>query len=237
MIVTIFLLCYNEELLLPLTLKYYRNKFPNATFVLVNNCSTDKSCDIAKENGMEIRSFDSGDKHCEVHAMRIKNTIWNDTNGWIIMCDMDEWLDISEDELTKEDEKGTTIITTQGFNIVGDSKTIDLSDIDLFSLDKGFRDENYSKNILFKAPDVLINFWWGAHKCFPTGNIKYSENTYILKHFNYLGEEYLINKYFKRYERTEYARSIGMNGHYTKDTHKLTNMYKELYNSRITIST
>jgi phosphotransferase system glucose/maltose/N-acetylglucosamine-specific IIC component len=31
--ITIFLLCYNEELLLPFALKHYRDRFPTAKFV------------------------------------------------------------------------------------------------------------------------------------------------------------------------------------------------------------
>ena len=30
-------MCYNEEVLLPHTLQHYKNKFPNARFVLVDN--------------------------------------------------------------------------------------------------------------------------------------------------------------------------------------------------------
>lgn len=231
--VTIFLLCYNEEVLLPHTLKHYKNKFPKAHFVLVDNHSTDASCSIAKENGMEIRSFDTSDRQCERIIMHIRNTIWNDTDGWIIMCDMDEWLDISEDELIEEDENGTTIITTMGFNIVGDSKTIDLCDVDLCCMNKGYWDESFSKRVLFKAPDVSIHFWWGAHQCFPTGNIKYSEKKYTLKHYNYLGENYLLHKHTIRYDRNEYSRTIGMNGHYSNDRQKVIDMYNNVYQSRI----
>ena len=133
--INIFLLCYNEELLLPLTLKFYRQRFPSAKFILVDNYSTDRSCDIAKENNMEIRQFLTQDCQNEEIMMHIRNTIWNDvTDGWIIMCDMDEWLEITEEQLFEEENRGTTIITTKGINIVGESKKIDLSDIDIFNL-------------------------------------------------------------------------------------------------------
>ena len=54
-------MCYNEELLLPYTLKHYRDRFPSAKFVLVDNYSTDRSCEIAKDNGVEIRQFNSAE--------------------------------------------------------------------------------------------------------------------------------------------------------------------------------
>ena len=236
--ITIFLLCYNEELLLPLALKHYRDRFPTAKFVLVDNYSTDNSNNIAKENGMEIKQFESSNCQNEETMMYIRNNIWKDVkNGWVIMCDMDEWLEITEKELINEEENGTTIITTNGFNIVGNSKTIDLSDIDLFSLNEGVYNDNFSKRILFKVPDVEINFWWGAHTCRPVGNIKYSEKIYILKHMNYLGAEYLVDKHRKRYERNELMRYRGMNGHYSNEKEKIIHDFNITYDSRQQLST
>ncbi len=231
-------MCYNEELLLPQTLKHYRDRFPTAQFVLVDNLSTDRSCEIAKENGMEIRPFDSGNKQCEEYMLHIRNTIWNDvSDGWVIMCDMDEWLDITEEELQQEQNNGVTIITTKGINIVGDSKTIDLSDIDLSSLSEGVWSDDFSKRILFKVPDVRINFWWGSHKCFPQGNVKFSERNYILKHMNYLGQEYLVEKHRKRYARNELMRYKGMNNHYLNEHDKVVSVYKSIYDARVSLST
>ena len=76
--ISIFLLCYNEELLLPYTLKHYKDRFPTAKFVLVDNYSTDRSCELAKENGMEIRQFQSSNCQNEETMMYIRNNIWND---------------------------------------------------------------------------------------------------------------------------------------------------------------
>jgi len=236
--ITIFLLCYNEEILLPLALKHYRDKFPNAKFVLVDNHSIDKSCEIAKDNNMEIRQFESSNCQNEETMMHIRNNIWNDvTSGWVIMCDMDEWLQITENELINEDKNGTTIITTKGFNIVGNSKTNDLSDIDLFSLNEGVYDDNFSKRILFKVPDVSINFWWGAHICHPKGNINFSNRIYTLKHMNYLGSDYLVEKHRKRYERNELMRYMGMNKHYSNERNKVINDFNLVYNRKQILST
>ena len=236
--ITIFLLCYNEELLLPLTLKHYRSRFPTANFVLVDNYSTDNSHNIAKENGMEIKQFESSNCQNEETMMYIRNNIWNDvTSGWVIMCDMDEWLEITEKDLIGEEEKGTTIINTTGCNIVANSKTIDLSDIDLFTLNEGVYSDNFSKKILFKVPDVRINFWWGAHTCNPTGNVKYSEHVYTLKHMNYLGVDYLVEKHRKRYDRNELMRYKGMNKHYSNEKEKVIHEFNLVYNQRCPLST
>lgn len=229
-------MCYNEELLLPYTLKHYKERFPSAKFVLVDNYSTDNSHTIAKENDMEIRLFDTGNKTCEITGREVKNNIWKDVKeGWVIMCDMDEWLEMTEQELEEEEKKGTTIITTNGMNIIGDSKTIDLSDVNLFEFDKGIWDLNFCKRVLFKVPDVNINYWWGAHSCHPEGNIVYSAKKYILKHMSYLGEEYLVDKFKKRFDRAAEMRSMGMDLHYTDERQKVIDHFNKYYNQRVSM--
>jgi hypothetical protein len=146
--------------------------------------------------------------------------------GWVIMCDMDEWLDINENELIEEDSKDVTIIQTQGWNMVGESKTNNADDIELSSITKGFLDENFSKKICFKYPNVVMEYWYGAHKAFPYGHVNYSDRMYLLKHYNYLGESYLIHKNKKRYERNEKSRNLGMNQHYLWDENETRTIYQ-----------
>jgi glycosyltransferase involved in cell wall biosynthesis len=226
--ISIFLLCYNEELMLPHTLKHYRTNFPSAEIYLVDNLSTDNSVKIAEQNGCKIKTYDSNGQQDEKLLIWVRTHIWKEfvNEGWVIMCDMDEWLNINEEQLKEEDEKGTTIIKTQGVNMVGEANTIDLSDINIFDIKKGVYDNNYSKRICFKYPTVNIEYWWGAHTCFTYGNVVYSENQYLLKHYNYLGEEYLIDKYKKRYERNHISRGMCMNTHYTCCLDETKNTYK-----------
>jgi hypothetical protein len=115
---------------------------------------------------------------------------------------------------------------TQGFNMVGESQTADYSDISLFDLKRGYYDDNLSKRICFKHPTVAIEFWWGAHKCFPHGEIRYSEKTYFLKHYNAIGEAYLISKLQNRYLRNLENVMNGINGHYTNDVEKIKGEYR-----------
>jgi glycosyltransferase involved in cell wall biosynthesis len=237
MTIDIFLLCYNEELMLPHTLKFYKTNFPNATIHIVDNYSTDSSCDIAEKNGCKIIKYDSNGQQDEQLLIWVRSHIWKKdvTNGWVIMCDMDEWLNITEVELEDEENKGKTIITTNGVNMIGESNTIDFSDINLFEIKKGVYDERYSKKICFKYPDVNVEYWWGAHTATVHGNVLYTDKIYLLKHYNYLGEQYLIEKYCKRYERNQKSRELGMNGHYSNDIEQIKNVYKNWLSSAINI--
>jgi hypothetical protein len=214
--------------MLPHTIRHYRTCFPDCVITIFDNYSTDKSCEIAEKHGCHIRKYESGDKQDEKYLMWVRSHLWKEfvTEGWVIMCDMDEWLDITDAELEEEDSKGTTILMTQGFNMVGESQTADYSDISLFDLKRGYYDDNLSKRICFKHPTVAIEFWWGAHKCFPHGEIHYSEKTYFLKHYNAIGEAYLISKLQNRYLRNLENVMNGINGHYTNDVDKIKGEYR-----------
>lgn len=237
--ISIFLLCYNEEILIEKTIQYYRERFPSSSIIIVDNCSTDRSVQIAIHNNCDVMSFNSGNQQNEAILLDMRNNVWKVAKtGWIIMADMDEWLNITEKELEEEEQKGTTIITTKGYNIIGNSRTKTLDDINLFELKEGVYDENMSKRVLFKLPDVDICYGWGAHKCNPKGNIVYSEKEYILKHMNWLGEEYIIEKYHLRTIRNQiyyHNNTISFNGHYFTEKNKLIEMYREFNNNKIKI--
>jgi glycosyltransferase involved in cell wall biosynthesis len=214
--------------MLPQTLKHYRTRFPESEIYLVDNYSTDNSCKIAEEAGCKIIKYDTNNEHDEGILLRVRSHIYKDyvSEGWVIMCDMDEWLDMTEEELIEEDSKGVTVITTQGVNMVGESKLSDFSDISLFDLKMGFLDDDFSKKICFKYPAVSMEYWYGAHKSWPIGNAVFSEKSYYMRHYNYLGAEYLVDKYRRRYERNSGSRLNGLNGHYVNDRDEAIRFYE-----------
>jgi glycosyltransferase involved in cell wall biosynthesis len=226
--VHIFLLCYNEERILPYTLQHYKKNFPNAIITIFDNYSTDRSAAIAEEQGCRVVKYDSNEQQNEELLIWVRSHLWKDfmEKGWVIMCDMDEWLSMTDAQLEEEDAKGTTIVTTQGFNMVGESKMADLSDINLFDIKRGFYDDRMSKSICFKYPEVGIEFWYGAHHCFPQGYIQYSEEAYLLQHYDILGAEYVVEKNQRRYERNYQSREEGLNEHYLLDRDAIISRYQ-----------
>lgn len=229
--ITIYLLCYNEEVLLPNTIKHYRTRFPNAKFVIVNNESTDDSVKIATEAGCEIYQWATGNISNIIKHTELKNNLWKTAEtDWVIMADMDEWLEITEEQLDKESSNGVTIIRVKGIQIVADSKSLLLDDIDLHTLKNGYYDVWFDKSVCFKRSELTeMNFTRGAHKStpLPATSRRHSKTVYYLKHMNFLGFPWYEQKMKARYARTDYNRNkLRCSGHYSNNMGVITKKFE-----------
>lgn len=217
MLVSLYLLCWNEEEYIKNTIEYYNSRFPNIKITILDNYSTDLSVEIAKTYGANIIKW--GHPDIVVPYKNINdnphNTFWknepNDT--WIITCDCDELLDINLEQLKEEDKLGTTIIKTNGYEVVGESQKEDLSDINYYELNRGILNPTYfSKNILFKNGEIKeINYEVGQHKCNPKGNVIFSNNIYMIYHMKWLGLKYFVKRmllYKKRFKNHYQYNSV-----------------------------
>jgi hypothetical protein len=200
---------------------------PSCNITICDNESTDNSVKIAKELGCSVLSHNSNNISNEDIKISIRNNIWKTCeSGWIIMADMDEFVCVTEDELMNERKLGTSILKIQGYEMIGESKTLDLSDINLHEIKKYVTNDWESKHICFLREAITdMNFGPGSHKCNPKGRVTYSSKTYINKHMNSLGLNYLIDKIKNRYERTHQNRKKGWSRHYAKDIHEIESIY------------
>jgi len=183
--ITVYTLAYNEEILIQFMINHYRKRFADCHIVLYDNSSTDKTVEIAKANGCEIRTYDSGGTLNDGLHMQIKNTCWKDAKtDWVLMCDLDEMLDINKEQLKKEENANTTIIKSEAWTMVNLAETYDLASLE--KINHAFRDPGYDKSLLFNKKHIAeINYSPGAHKCYPSGKIKNS-NPYKLYHYQYI---------------------------------------------------
>ena len=234
--INIFILCYNESVLLPHTIAHYKKYLPSCKITIYDNYSTDNSVEIAKSLGCDVVYFDTQNIHNEFVAQEIKNNRWKKVeSGWILVLDLDEWLCVTEEDLENEMKAGTTILDVVGINMIGESKNIDLSDIDLHTISKFQYYDAEDKKLCFLRDSIFeMNYTCGAHKCNPVGHIQYSSKKYYNKHMYLLGLDFVINKMKNRYERNEIMRGYGMNHHYTDNIEKIKTMYQEsLSNSKL----
>ena len=223
----IFILCYNEENIIETTIKHYQRMFPSCTITICDNESTDKSVEIAKKFKCKIHTYKTDGKVNDFVYNDIKENLWREAKTeWVLICDMDEFLCVNEDDLMAESLNGTTLINTQGYSILGDSHDSELKDISLENIHRGYKDDNYSKIICFKREEVeRMNYNAGAHICSPHGRkIIFSSIKYSLYHFKYLGFPYLLKNFSINYQRSHEMRNFGMALHYTDDEQKIRNI-------------
>lgn len=225
----VYLLCHNEQVLLPHAVEHYRRRVPGVTFTILDNESSDASVAIARHLGCEVQTFKTGNKINDDVLRDLKNSVWLErTEGWVIVADMDEWLCVTEADLAHEERAGTTLLNVEGWNVVGESGSVQLDDIDLHALNTGAIHTYESKSICFRRPQITaMNYNTGAHRSSPEGVVRRSRKTYRMKHMNWLGRAFVVHKYASRYERGKEQQARGLGTHYTNETEKVVSEFNE----------
>lgn len=180
--ITVYTLTYNEEVLMPFMIDHYRTRFPNCRIIIYDNSSTDNTVSIAKDNNCEVRNYNSNNTLNDNLHIQIKNTCWKDADtDWVLVCDFDELLDISEKQLKQEESLGNTKIKTEGWTMINMEDNLNIHDMKY-----AVRETQYDKDVLFNKKYISeINYGVGCHHSNSVGQIKYSD-PYKLYHYKYL---------------------------------------------------
>ena len=186
--ITIYTIAYNEEIILPFFIKWYRERFPNCRIIIYDNYSTDNTEKIALENNCTIIKYDSNNQIRDDLYLEIKNNCWKSADtDWVIVCDADELLDIDENYLLSTEYD---IIQGKGYEMCGKDENIE-------KINKGIYAHGYSKCICFNKTKVIeINYTPGCHTIDPVPkNLKTGKEIKNLYHFKWLNYEYVKNRY------------------------------------------
>jgi glycosyltransferase involved in cell wall biosynthesis len=206
MIIDVFAVCYNEEIILPYFLKHYKKFARNIT--IYDNMSTDNSVNIMNEYGVNVIRFNTGGKFEESLLMYIRNTCWKSSDAdWVIVCDMDELI-YHENIIEVLTNTNANHIVTEGYEMM--SETLPTTEGQIYEeLKFGYFKPDYSKPCLFKPSEITnTNFGAGSHTAKPTGPniISIQDSGIKLLHYKYLNREVLI----KKYEHYKVRQSIEM---------------------------
>lgn len=210
--ITVYTMAYNEEVLMQFMLDHYRSRFPNCKIIAYDNQSTDNTVDILSKNGCEIRQYISNNQIDDFKLRNHKNNCWKDAEtDWVLVCDVDELLDINESDLKKEESLGNTIISSEGWNMVNMENNFDFPNIKY-----GFRASQYDKSYLFNRKFIKeINYVPGGHFSNPIGLVKKSTNAYKLYHYKYINPDYHVKRYKMTADRlSETNKTHGMGLYY-----------------------
>lgn len=190
--ITVYTLTYNEELMIQFMINHYRTRFPGCRIVVYDNMSTDNTVKIANENGCVVVPFDTDDQYSEGRQIQIRNNCWKQAKtDWVLVCDIDELLDINETELKREEDVSTSIIKTEVYDMINMKDNVDIS-----SMKYGVKSDVPGKFCLFNRKYIRqMNYGPGSHSCNPTGTVVYSNKTYKLYHYNSINENVTIEKF------------------------------------------
>ncbi len=230
--VNVFLVCYNEHVMLPRVVAHYRKYLPECNITICDNESIDDSVEIAKNLGCDIISFQA-QKIINYGIREVKNNCWKMCRGWIIVADIDEFLCVTHEDLEYEKHIGSTVLTVDGYQMIANSNEEDLSDISLEDVNMGVPHRSESKSLCFYTGYkgvVEMNYSLGAHRCKPVGNVVYSTKRYKNKHMAYVGLKYITKRHDNAIKRNKNDREMGYSRHYTSDEQVIERYYNDLKN-------
>lgn len=172
----IFMPIWNERVLLPQALTYWRTRVPGCKITLLdhcdNECSRDESVAIGKAFGCSIIEWRTslmakGRRDLNSLAVfgEIREHIWKAERErgteWIALLDVDEFVDVNTSQLVQFSEAGTTILRGRGWQMVGQS-------LDLTEVTRGFRSTEYDKPCIFRPAYIdRLNPFNGLHFALP----------------------------------------------------------------------
>jgi glycosyltransferase involved in cell wall biosynthesis len=205
-------MAFNESILMQFMIDHYRSRFPNCKFIVYDNESTDNTVDIILNNKCQVQQYSSNKQIDDFKLREHKNNCWKGADtDWVLVCDVDELLDITEKDLIDEISKGTTLIKSEAYTMVNMEDNYNISNIKY-----GLRDSNYDKMFLFNKKYIKeINYECGAHKCYPIGQIKYSDTQYKMYHHRFIHPDLCVARYKLTADRlSEANKRAGMGSYY-----------------------
>ena len=189
--ITVYTITYNEEVLIQFMINHYRERFPSCHMVVYDNISTDDTIKIALDNGCEVIPYDTQNQLQDRRLLDIKNNCWkNAATDWVLICDLDELLDITETKLKKEEAAGTNMISAEAYDMINMEDNFDIAGIKY-----GIKSPMVGKSLLFNKKFISeINYEPGAHECHPSGTVVYSKKVYKLYHYTAINERRTYEK-------------------------------------------
>lgn len=195
---TIYTITYNEELVLPHFIKWYRLRFPSCRIVVYDNESTDNTAQIAIDNNCEVVSYSTNNQLSDSAYLKIKNNVWKEAlTDWVLIVDCDEFVEVTPNDLIGFKNNKKTIISAVGYNMCNVEALTELADIK-----HGVKASQYDKSILFNKRFIKdINYDAGCHTCNPKGVVNYAVGLVNLYHMHLISEQALVDKYLRNASR------------------------------------
>lgn len=215
--VDLFTMAYNEEKLLPHFVKHYKDRIANVNIHLYDNHSTDRTAELARELGCIVSTIDTEGEVRDDLLQNFKNNAWKESTAkWVIVCDVDEWVDIDQFYLELD---GVSYFVCEGYDMIGGPDT-----------KYGIRNQLYDKVCIFNRRMVdEINYAPGAHACFPIKIGEPANHRPHLYHMRYPSKQELVDRYKELDARlSQINKEKGWCYQYSEPIEKIEKHYDEL---------
>jgi hypothetical protein len=209
--------------MLPYFLRYY-TQFGKV--IIYDNQSTDDSVDIALAWGAEVRTYDTGRQIKDDVYLEIKNNCWKGQEGWVCVCDVDEFF-YHPDLLTYLKFTKESIIHPQQYEMY--SENLPTTEGQIFEeITKGIH-VGFGKMGIFRADKVKeINYEPGCHVANPTDKCVDNSEAVKMLHYKYLNRQYVIDRYKMFAERlSDKNKTYGWGNHYNANIEAINKNFDE----------
>lgn len=225
---TVHVLTWNEEFLLPYFLKHYAF---TSKIVVHDNESDDHTVEIAKSDPrVSVVPYQTPQGQDNIVMRALKNICWkDDTTQWSIVCDIDEFLVFDPSLLDEYDGKQVAFHAT-GLEMVG------LENEPLETISRGYRALGLMDKILLFSSNIDgINYDIGCHTATPACQVVQATD---LRHYHHiLGESYALqhaHKFAKRTSTSDRRHGYGDYNHRRTDKW-IVRRFRGLYKSSVPV--
>lgn len=200
--IELYLLCFNEQKMIPHTLNYYSHFCSQIT--IFDNDSSDDSVKLIQnfDKNIIIKRLDTNGEHREDILRETRNSCWKgSTADYVIVCDMDEFLyhESLLEKLAEAKEKKVAIPIVVGYNMRANQYPENYSKLITEQVQHGVKDRRFDKSIVFDPKQVKnINFRPGSHLCYPEFYKDLVVDDLVefkLLHYKYLDRDYLYSRH------------------------------------------
>lgn len=227
-LLSIFLITFNEERLLPYTVAYYRERFPGCPITIYDNFSTDRTVEIAKALDCEVKYFYTANKLSDQAFISVKNNCWKGASTpWVIVCDTDEWLDVWPSDL----ETNATIFHSDTAQMVGTNDEFNPLEITTGVFYPWGKMLCFNRNAIEE-----INYNYGCHEALPQGDVIFSDKILTMYHYKWITLKYIIDRHAMFGKRlSPHNRKNKLSFHYLFSERKIRSEYKALVKKSVKI--
>ena len=233
-----FTFCWNEMVVLPFAVDYWRRYADHVT--VFDNGSTDGSIEFMQKHSdlITIEHWETNNQINDKMLLDAKNNMWKRARGsadLVVVADMDEMLIPMGDELQRMMDEGCTVCMPRWFTMMSDEVPTH-QDGKLLHEIRPYAIQAPAKAIVFD-PNKIENMRYepGAHQCQPEGYVKWFEGGIYCLHTDHnFSLESKINRYRQMNARqSAINRQKGWGIHYGFSAEHLTKWWGEAWQQTV----